>query len=701
MLIESLLTIVLSVIAGLAIIHIVVVTAIFLQWEWLVRLYFRVLFALRYRKRVVGLENLPTEGGYLLCSNHVSWLDGSLMLWFIPRPVHFIVDAGNFKGRFMHSLSQVFGSILMHPNPKSIARALKAGRDGLNEGKVIGLFPEGGISRNGQLQAFKPGLQKILKGTEAPIVPVYLDGMWGSIFSNSGGKFLWKLPQFSRRHLTLYIGKPLPTESPVEAVREKVQQLSAVALRQSAQREPVLTRRLIRTLKARGRRMKSADSTGAEIGGKNLLTRILALRRTLRRTVFETDEVNIGILLPPSVPALAVNFAIALDRRVGVNLNYTVSSDVMNKCIATAGIKHVLTSRRFMEKFDFKLNAELVYMEDIKEKVSASDKLAGVIGSYLMPAALLERTLGLQHVRADDTLTVIFTSGSTGTPKGVMLTYGNIGHNVNAIDNVVRLNKDDVVLGVLPFFHSFGYAVTLWAVNVLKGAGAYHFNPLDAKQVGKLAEKYRATVMLGTPTFLRGYMRRVEPDQFKHLDVVVVGAEKMPIALADQFEKRFGVRPVEGYGATELSPLVSVNVPPSRSVAKFQIDCRECSVGRPVHGVAAKVVSPDGGEDLPSETDGLLMICGPNVMKGYMGREDLTDEAICDGWYSTGDVARIDREGFIHITGRVSRFSKIGGEMVPHIQVEEELVKALCEGDDDDVVRVMVTSVPDEKKVSG
>ena len=172
MLLQSLLMVVLSLVALLVVIHVVVITAIFLQWESLVRLYFRILFTLRYRKRVVGLENLPSEGGYLLCSNHVSWLDGSLMLWFIPRPVHFIVDAGNFKGRFMHSLSQVFGSILMHPNPKSIARALKAGRDGLNEGKVIGLFPEGGISRNGQLQAFKPGLQKILKGTQAPIVPV-------------------------------------------------------------------------------------------------------------------------------------------------------------------------------------------------------------------------------------------------------------------------------------------------------------------------------------------------------------------------------------------------------------------------------------------------------------------------------------------------------------------------------------------------
>ncbi|QDV68366.1 Bifunctional protein Aas [Rosistilla carotiformis] len=694
MLLQILLAIVLSVIA----LHALLVLAIFMQWEWFVRLYFRGLFACLYRKRVVGLENLPAEGGYLLCSNHVSWLDGSLMLWFIPRPVHFIVDASNFRGKFMFALGKVFGSIMMTSSPKSIARALKAGRDGLNQGKVIGLFPEGGISRNGQLQAFRPGMEKILKGTEAPIVPVYLDGMWGSIFSNSGGRFLRKMPQLTRRTLTLYIGKPLPTQTPVATVREKVQQLNAEASKQNGTRTPVLTRRLIRSLRSSGRGIKSADSTGTELSGKTLLVRILALRKMLRREILADNEVNVGILLPPSVPAVAVNFAMAIDRRVGVNLNYTVSSDVMNKCIHTAGIKHVLTSRRFMEKFDFNLDAEMVYLEDIKDRVGWMDKLSGILGGFVFPARLTEWLLGLQNVQGDDILTVIFTSGSTGTPKGVMLTYANIGHNVDAIDSVVRLKKDDTVLGVLPFFHSFGYAITLWGVNALPATGAYHFNPLDAKQVGKLAEKYKATVMLGTPTFLRGYLRRIEPEQFKTLDVVVVGAEKMPIALADQFEKRFGVRPVEGYGATELSPLVSVNVPPSRSVEKFQIDCRECSVGRPVNGVAAKVVSPDDGEDLPADTDGLLMISGANVMKGYMGRDDLTCEAIRDGWYATGDVAKIDKEGFIHITGRVSRFSKIGGEMVPHIQVEEELAKALCEGDEDDQIRVMVTAVPDSKK---
>jgi acyl-[acyl-carrier-protein]-phospholipid O-acyltransferase/long-chain-fatty-acid--[acyl-carrier-protein] ligase len=265
------------------------------------------------------------------------------------------------------------------------------------------------------------------------------------------------------------------------------------------------------------------------------------------------------------------------------------------------------------------------------------------------------------------------------------------------VDQAVRLRGDDVVVGVLPFFHSFGYAITLWGVLCLEPAGVYHFSPLDARQIGKIAREHRATVLLATPTFLRGYMRRIDPEDFKTLSVVVVGAEKMPTDLFDAFEKRFGCRPVEGYGMTEMGPLVSVNVPPSRSLAKFQPDRREGSVGRPLVGVACRVVS-DEGEELAPDTEGLLEVRGPNLMLGYMGREDLTDKAIRDGWYQTGDLAKIDGDGFLHITGRQSRFSKIGGEMVPHGRIEEVINAALREGDDDDQLRAVVTSVPDERK---
>lgn len=676
-----------------------------------VRAVFKPLLWMLYRKRLVGLENLPRTGGAFVVANHVSWIDGILILWMLPRNVRFIVDGGNFNGGFMERLAGAFDTILMSRSPKSIGRALKMGREAVGDGDLVGLFPEGTLTRSGMFQGFRPGLANMLKHRPGPVVPVWLDGMWGSIFSYSEGRFFRKWPREPRRILTLHIGEPLPAETPLPIIRSRLAALGAEAMIERSSRTKVLPRRILRSWKHRGAGMKAADSTGAEVSGRELLLRTLVLRRVLAREHLNNDQC-VGLLLPPSVAGVAANVALSFDHRVAVNLNYTASSETLNECIATAGIRKVLTSRKFMEKFDFALDAELVYLEDIRPQVRTSDKLAAALATYATPSWLLERALGLHKIKPDDLLTIVFTSGSTGTPKGVMLSYANIGHNVDAIDGAIRLRDEDTVLGILPFFHSFGYAVTLWGAMTLSPAGVYHFNPLDARTVGKLAERYKATVLLGTPTFLRGYLRRIPEEQFASLDVVVAGAEKMPKDLFDAFERRFGVRPIEGYGATELSPLVSVNIPPSRSHAKYQPDRCEGSVGRPVAGVAARIVDPDTMEEMPGDQDGMLMIHGPNVMRGYMGRPDLTAEVLFDGWYRTGDIARIDSDGFIHITGRQSRFSKIGGEMVPHLRVEEELLRLLAEageadsqatqegGEPEEPERplLVVTSVADERK---
>lgn len=661
----------------------------------------RPILALLYRKRVVGLEHLPTDGGCVVISNHVSWIDGILILWMLPRNVRFVVDGGNFNHPVLNWIAGAFDTILMTASPKSIGRALKTAREAVATGDVVGIFPEGTLSRTGQLQAFKPGVKKILKQPGTPVVPMWHEGMWGSLFSFSGGKFFFKRPTKWRRRITLYIGPPLDTSTPLEQMRSSVQALGAKASIEHRREYPNLASRIIRVWRKRGSRLQAADSTGAEAGGRSLLTRVLALRRVLRREVLSDDEQYVGVLLPPSVGGVAVNVALAMDRRITGNLNYTVTSPVLNHCTKSVGIKRILTSEKFLSKFDFDLDAEIVLLESLKDKVSTADKLIAFIQANLIPAWMLDRILGLNKVDSDDLLTVIFTSGSTGMPKGVLLSHANISHNVDAIDRAVKLTSDDNVLGILPFFHSFGYSVTLWAVQTLGPAGVYHFNPLDARQIGKLAEKYKATVLLGTPTFLRSYLRRIKPEQFKDLDVCVVGAEKMPADLFDAFEKRFGVRPVEGYGATELSPLVSVNIPPTRSSAKYQADRVEGSVGRPLPGIGTKIVSPDDGSELGVDEDGMLMVTGPNVMKGYAGQDDLTAKAVRDGWYTTGDIAHIDGEGFLHITGRLSRFSKIGGEMVPHVRVEEELIKQLppiADDDDDAPIPLCVTAVPCDKK---
>jgi acyl-[acyl-carrier-protein]-phospholipid O-acyltransferase / long-chain-fatty-acid--[acyl-carrier-protein] ligase len=429
--------------------------------------------------------------------------------------------------------------------------------------------------------------------------------------------------------------------------------------------------------------------------GGSLLMRSLILRRLLLREVLANDETHVGLILPPSAGGVLANAALTLACRVTVNLNYTVSAGVMNSCIRQAGIRHVLTSRRVMEKLDYKLDAEPVYLEELREKVSLADKVSAVLRTYVLPTALVERQLGLTRLKPDDVLTVIFTSGSTGEPKGVMLTHRNIGSNIEAFDQLVRLDDHDVLAGVLPFFHSFGYTTTLWTMLALPPKAVYHYDPRDARRVGEMCGKHRATIIIATPTFLRFYLKRCQPEDFASLEVVLAGAEKLPAELCDAFERKFGVRPVEGYGATELSPVAAVNVPASRSHHTMSM-AKEGTVGRPLPGVKVKIVDPETGRELGVNEPGMLWVSGPNVMRGYLGQPEKTAAVVRDGWYKTGDIALLDDEGFLQITGRESRFSKLGGEMVPHLLIEESIQRLIGAGDDE--LKVAVTAVPDSRK---
>ncbi len=650
-----------------------------------------------YRLRVHGQENLPREGPGLVVSNHISWLDGQLLMYINERPLRMFVWEGNFGNPVMRWLANEFGAIYVSSGPKSIRRALETAREALRNGELVGIFPEGGITRTGQTNTFRPGMLKILEGTDAPVIPVYIDEMWGSIFSFERGRFFRKWPLKLPYPISMHVGKPVEHVVSLHQTRQAILELGANAVKKRQHPFMSLPSSAVRNCKKRKLRSKIADSSGADLSGGQCLLRALILRRLLLRHVLAPDEKHVGVFLPPSVGGVLTNFALALDKRVAINLNYTVSSDVLNECIAAAGIKHVLTSRRFMSKMDFKLNTELVYLEDFKDKPTLADKVSSAWAAYVQPAGWLERQLGLAEIKGDDVLTVIFTSGSTGAPKGVVLTFDNIASNAEAIDQVIHLCSKDVIVGILPFFHSFGYTVTLWTPLALDVKSIYHYSPIDGRRIGKLVEEHKATIMLSTPTFLRNYLRRCTREQFQTLDVVVAGAEKLPIPLCDAFEERFGVRPAEGYGCTELSPLVSVNVPPSRNRTTDQKGLKEGTVGRPVPGVAARIIHLETGMPCDVGEDGMLEITGPNVMKGYLSQPEKTAEVIRDGWYVTGDIGFIDKEGFIHITGRASRFSKIGGEMVPHIQIEAAL-NQLIGADEEAGLKAVVTAVPDERK---
>jgi len=311
-----------------------------------------------------------------------------------------------------------------------------------------------------------------------------------------------------------------------------------------------------------------------------------------------------------------------------------------------------------------------------------------LLAARLAPAAWIAR-----GKRTPDSLaTIIFSSGSTGVPKGVMLSHYNLIANIEAIAQLYWINAEDRVAGVLPFFHSFGFTVTIW-FPLISGCGVvYHPNPTDARAIGELVSKYHATLLLSTPTFCSTYTRKCTKEEFASLRNVLVGAEKLRQPVADAFREKFGLELYEGYGCTEMSPVVAVNAPNFDDGRQQQTGNKPGTVGHPVPGVAAKVVDPATFEPLGGNQEGLLLVKGSNRMLGYLNQPERTAEVFREGWYITGDIAVIDDEGFIRITDRLSRFSKIGGEMVPHVKIEDAVTTLL--GD----APCAVTALPDEQR---
>ena len=428
-----------------------------------------------------------------------------------------------------------------------------------------------------------------------------------------------------------------------------------------------------------------ADSTGRELTFGRALVGSLLLARVIRERV--PAGASVGLLLPASVGGALANIAASIAGRTPVNLNYTAGKDAMAAAIDRCGIATTLTSRTFLSKANIPETSGMVFLEDIMKQTSKLSQIRTLIAARLLSASLVSR-LFLAPSDSESLATVIFSSGSTGVPKGVMLTNRNVLSNIDSANALFRLGDRDVVLGVLPFFHSFGYTVTLWLPLIVGFTAAYHPNPTDAKTIGEMAAKFGATLLVSTPTFCATYVRKCQPEQFAKLRLAIVGAERLREPIASAFKQKFGVDLIEGYGCTEMAPVVAVNVPDAAGTGS-----RAGTVGRPLPGISAKIVDPDTGEGPLVNREGLLLVSGPNQMRGYLGEPGLTRDALRDGWYVTGDIATLDEAGFIRITDRLSRFSKIAGEMVPHMKIEERLQALLGEPH-----TCVVTSIPDAAK---
>ena len=658
-----------------------------------------------YRLRVIDARHVPQEGGALLVPNHVSFVDGLFLLASVDRPVRFIVDSAYFKhpfyGPFLRSLKAI--EISSSGAPKVILRAMRDAGKYLDEGDVVCIFAEGQITRTGTLQPFRRGLERIVKGRTAPIIPVHLDRVWGSIFSRSGGRFVTKMPRRIPYPVTISFGEPLETKTPIWKVRRAVGELGSAAWKARKSSRPPLHRTFARSARRHPFRLAFADPTRRRMSYLQALVGVIAMARALRPRW--RDQEHVGILLPPSIGGALTNIAAAFCGRTTVNLNYTVGREGMESAVRQAGVKTIVTSRAFIEKAKIEVpeGPETLWLEDVRGAIGAFDRLVATAMALLLPGRLIERLLvdrkrpGGPRVANDDTVTVIFSSGSTGEPKGVMLSHFNVDSNVEAVAQVIRLTKDDRILGILPTFHSFGY-LALWAAANEGVSIIFLPNPLDAAEVGEKVGQYGVTILIATPTFLQLYLRRCSPGQFGSLRIVLAGAEKLPERLAQAFEDQFGIRPLEGYGTTECAPVIAAGTTDFRAAGFYQPGSRRGSVGQPLPGVAVRIVDADAPENvdecLEPNAPGMLIATGPNVMKGYLGRDELTAEVLRDGWYLTGDIAVMDEDGYIRITDRLSRFAKIGGEMVPHGKVEE----ALQEAADTDIQVFAVTSIPDERK---
>ena len=457
---------------------------------------------------------------------------------------------------------------------------------------------------------------------------------------------------------------------------------------------------LLAGLKRHGSTSRIFDgSDDSELRFDKVLAAAIAFSKFIRK---ETEKSRVAIVLPPGKAGLIANLAVIFAGKIPVNLNFTAGHDAINSCIRQANIDRFITADPFVRKissFPWPPNRDLIFIERVlptlKKKI-----ISWAIFSKILPTPLLGFILGLKKHSGEAEAALLFTSGSSGEPKGVVLSHRNVLANVCQFGTRLELPRGASILGCLPLFHSFGCTVTLW-FPIIEGINLVTYpSPLETKRLAELIALHQVEVFLSTPTFLRGYMKRIDPAQLSSLKLVVTGAEKLPQSLANAFEEKFGIRPQEGYGLTETSPATNVNLPDPTPGPDFIAipSSRNGSVGQMLPGMAVKITDPATDAPLPINRQGMIWLKGPNVFSGYLGQAEKSAEVLTpDRWFRTGDVGRIDDDGFLYIEGRISRFSKIAGEMVPHETVEAAINKVLgLDGETER--RIAVVGIPDEQK---
>ena len=661
-------------------------------------LYFfgRALMRCFYRVTAFGTEDLP-KGGFLLLPNHITWVDAIVLQLACPRPIRYIIDEEFYRKLILHPFLRAVRCIPIDTrHPRS---AIRAAAEQIAAGEIVCLFPEGQLTRSGTLLRLRRGYEVIACHAKSPVVPAWLDQLWGSIFSFQGGRFFTKLPRKIPYRVTVSFGKPLDCESAdMATVREELLKLGEFCF----SRRPLLDRHLgeacVRGLKRRPFAIAVVDGLDHSVLSRSkLLGAAAALSCYLRK---EVPDERIAIVLPASKGSVVANLAVTLAGKIPVDLNFTAGRAANESCCKHADLRVAISAMQFIDRLkDFPWPERVLKLNEMMPAMKWRI-LFWWITSILVPTRLLLRLLQIPKEGGPAEAILLFTSGSTGDPKGVVLSHRNIVGNVSQFRELLDAKKDDAILASLPFFHTFGSTVTLW-YPLIEGVRIVTYpNPLEAAKNAALIEWYKLTLLLATPTFLRAYLRKVEPHQLRSLRLVITGAEKLPLDLAKSFEERFDQKVFEGYGLTETAPVVSVNLPeprPTKPGEQVQPSSRLGSVGKMAPGIAAEIREPETNRKISLHDSGMLWLRGPNIFEGYLHEPERTGDVLQDEWFKTGDIGRFDEDGFLYIEGRLSRFSKIGGEMVPHEAIEHKIVDLLgFSGRDERTIAIV--GVQDETK---
>ena len=660
----------------------------------------------RYTYQVLGFENLPQAGPLLLLGNHISRIDWALVQIACPRHLRFVMLRSQYDVWYLKPIYKLLRVIPVKSGQSKSSQELINRL--LQEGEAVCLFPEGAISRNGQLGRFHAAYERIVEGVDnGVIVPFYLRGLWGSKFASDDDHLRDSRAPSIKRDLIIAFGKPLPITTRADQLKQKVFELSITGWEAYTRRLDPLPLAWLRSVKRNLSDVCTVDASGVKLSRRRFAAATLAFGGAMK---LDAEADNVGLLLPAANAAAIANMAVMLKGRSAVNLNFSSPVSAVQAAIERAQIKQVFTSRQFETRLEAKgidlqallAGTEITYMEDIRENLPKWKLLFCLLQVSALPARWLYALHG-KRAGLDDPAAILFSSGSEGQPKGVVLSHRNIQSNCKQISDVLNTRVDDVVMASLPPFHAFGLTVTL-IMPLIEGIPIVcHPDPTDVLGIARSVARYRATILFGTATFLSLYARnrKIDPILLESLRYVVAGAEKLPLQVRRDFQLKFNKRIFEGYGATETTPVASVNVPDAVDTEdwRIQVGQSEGSVGMPLPGTSFKIIDPETREELPLGEDGMICISGNQVMLGYLEDHDRTDAVIFeeDGmrWYITGDKGHLTREGFLVIVDRYSRFAKIGGEMVSLGAVEEQ-ARALLPADSDE--DLAAAAVPDARK---